>query len=194
MINPTLIFEKIDYLYLKGDKASENWYSEANFFCSNLSLIHGIPIRVIAGILSSLSVLKRWEQNKEMTETFLECQECKHTTTQAKKAELIYTMKDFNYGIDEAGLDKYIMSVLGGHKTKAFYHNIIYPQSSRYVTLDSWMLKAFNEGNLKPTTKQYQRLSEPFIIKADEHKIPVSSLQARIWTYLRNNKLYGKDF
>lgn len=122
MLNSNQIFEKIDYWYNKGDKASENWYSEAFAFCYNLSLIHGIPVRVVVGILSSLSVLKRWEQNKEMTETFLECQECKHTTTKAQKAHTIYMISKVNPLLKEIVQDSHIMLFLGGLKTKAFYH------------------------------------------------------------------------
>ena len=185
MLNSNQILERIDYWYNKGEKASESWYSEANSFCFNLSLIHGIPIRIVAGITSALSPLKRWSQNMEMVETFLECQECKHTTIQAKKAELIYSMKDFKYGLGENGLDKYIMSALGGEKTKAFYSNIMYPQTSGYVVLDSHMLKSFNNGKLKVTKNQYQTLSNYFIQKAFEYQIPVASLQSRIWCKLR---------
>lgn len=185
MLNSNQILERIDYWYNKGDKASESWYLDALSYCDNLSLIYNVPVRVVTGVLASLSVLKRWEQNKEMTEIFFECQECKHTTTQAKKAELIYSMKDFDYGLGENGLDKYIMSALGGEKTKAFYSNIMYPQTSGYVVLDSHMLKSFNNGKLKVTKNQYQALSNYFIQKAFEYQIPVSSLQARIWVELR---------
>jgi hypothetical protein len=47
------------------------------------------------------------------------------------------------------------------------------------------MLKAFNNGKLKPSKNQYQALSNYFIQKAYEYQIPVSALQARIWCKLR---------
>lgn len=61
----------------------------------------------------------------------------------------------------------------------------MYPQTSGYVTLDSHMLKTFNNGNLKPTKNQYQALSNYFIQKAFEYQIPVSALQARLWVAIR---------
>lgn len=185
MLNSNQILERIDYWYNKGEKASENWYSEANSYVHNLSLIYNVPVRVVAGVLASLSVLKRWEQNKEMTETFLECQECKHTTIQAKKAHTIYMMSKVNLFPKDVVQDSHIMLILGGEKTKSFYHNIMYPQTSGYVTLDAHMLKIFNKGNLKITKNQYQALSNYFIQKAYKYQIPVSALQARIWCKLR---------
>ncbi len=185
MSNSNQILERIDYWYNKGEKASENWYSEANSYVHNLSLIYNVPVRVVAGVLASLSVLKRWEQNKEMTEIFFECQECKHTTTQAKKAESIYGLQRYEDTLSDTELDRLIMEFLGGEKTKSFYYSIIYPQTSPYVVLDSWMLKAFNNGKLKPSKNQYQALSNYFIQKAYEYQIPVSALQARIWCKLR---------
>ena len=185
MLNSNQILERIDYWYNKGEKASESWYSEANSFCFNLSLIHGIPIRIVAGITSAMSPLKRWSQNMEMVETFLECRECKHTTTQAKKAESIYGLQRYEDTLSDIQLDRLIMEFLGGEKTKSFYFSIVYPQTSPYVVLDSHMLKAFSNGNLKPTKNQYQTLSNYFIQKAFEYQIPVASLQSRIWCKLR---------
>lgn len=185
MSNSNQILERIDYWYNKGERASENWYSEAQTFCFNLSLIHGIPIRIVAGITSAMSPLKRWSQNMEMVETFLECRECKHTTTQAKKAESIYGLQRYEDVLSDVELDRLIMEFLGGEKTKSFYYSIIYPQTSPYVVLDSWMLKAFNNGKLKPSKNQYQTLSNYFIQKAFEYQIPVASLQSRIWCKLR---------
>lgn len=188
MLNSNQILERIDYWYNKGDKASESWYLDALSYCNNLSLIYNVPVRVVAGVLASLSVLKRWEQNKEITEVFFECQECKHTTTQAKKADAIYGLQRYEDTLSDIELDRLIMEFLGGEKTKAFYHCIVYPQTSGYVCLDSHMLKAFNNGNLKPSKNQYQALSNYFIQKAFEYQIPISALQARIWVEVRKKE------
>lgn len=177
--------ELIDFYYSKSRKEDEDWYQEARDYCEDLSNEYQIPLRVVVGILASLSPKKRWELNKKMTETFLECQECKHTTTQAKKAHTIYMMSKVNPLPKDIVQDSHIMLLLGGEKTKAFYHNIMYPQTSGYVTLDAHMLKIFNKGNLKITKNQYQALSNYFIQKAHKYQIPVSALQARLWVAIR---------
>lgn len=177
--------ELIDFYYSKSRKEDEDWYQEARDYCEDLSNEYQIPLRVVVGILASLSPKKRWELNKKMTETFLECQECKHTLTQSQKARTILMIVNKETILNEREQDRYIMATLGGEKTKAFYHNIMYPQTSGYVTLDAHMLKIFNKGNLKITKNQYQALSNYFIQKAYKYQIPVSALQARIWCKLR---------
>lgn len=180
--------ELIDFYYSQGRKEDENWYQEARDYCEELSKEYQVPLRIVVGILTSLSPRKRWELNKMMTEKFLECQECKHTLTQSRKAKAISMLINKESILNEREQDRYIMATLGGLKTRAFFSNIMYPQTSELVTLDVHILRYFHH-NYKPTPKQYKQLSELFLKKAKEYGIPVANLQSRVWCYLRNGKV-----
>lgn len=163
------------------------WYAEAHSFCKDLSIKYNVPFRKVVGVCVVLSPLKSWNLNKRITEDFLQCNDCGHFESATKKALLILNLK---VEPDQDLLwDHFIMQIIGGKKTKAFYHNIVYPNNYSYVCLDShmWKLKPKKWQHITPN--RYQIMSNVIIQKADELDICPNHLQAILWLKIRKKNI-----
>lgn len=187
-LNPTLIRSQIDYWFENSKKVSSSWYEDTSLYLKELANQYNLPIRFVAATFSALSPQQRFEQNKKNLEHYLKTGHVKHTSRQARKIEM---MKEILEQISESEQDIYFMKILGGDKTKNFFHNLVYPKTSPCPTLDVWMIKGLVDWNKRTLTKkQYKTVSEIFIQKSLEYKIPVTILQSKIWIKIRN---HGKN-
>lgn len=159
------------------NKASEQektegltWYQEAHEYCKELSKEFGIELKKVVGILSALSVQKRWDTNKRITRRFLEGDRRVHFKHQVAKAVAIYN-----------GMEPEI--ALGGLKTVNFYYNILNPKDNNWITIDRWILRMFNETAITP--KKYQRLKQPFIDYSSITNMVGCQVQAICWIVCR---------
>lgn len=155
----------------------KRWYVDANRFCRNVAKRYGVSIRQVAGILAALSARTSWTDNKRKAVRYLAGDRAVHTGSNVAKCDRILTVDD----------DDAIMAILNGDKTRRFYHNIVHPLDSEYVTLDSWMtnLIGVEYGKLKVKGGYQETLYERYEsvvqnVAASMHMRPLE-LQAALW-------------
>ena len=79
LLTRTKVKNNILHMYNLSDKSDRHdWYAEANSFCASLSSDYDLPITTTCGIVSALSPLKTWEQNKVCAKIFLDTGSGKH--------------------------------------------------------------------------------------------------------------------
>lgn len=147
------------------------WYFQAREFCKGLSIEFNVELEKVVGIVSALSPQKRWELNKKIAKDYLQGKKNIHTKTQVSKCDWIMRGDD-------------IEQCLGGLKTINFYHNILNPEDSRWCTIDTWMLKIFNESP-KVNPKHYNQLKQVCIDYSTQIKWVTSTTQAVAWIVQR---------
>lgn len=172
------LFERVTPLTIEGGKS---WYKEANQYCQDLATEYNKTLRQVAGILAALSPMKEWSVNKRQTKQFLEFQTCGTFGRQISKSLDLYNC--IVAELDASKADKFIMATLNGLKTKSFYHNIMYPNSSQLVTVDTHMLKLSNWTFITDT--RYKLIEECIQAKATELNLLPLELQAILWLQIK---------
>lgn len=147
------------------------WYINARRFAEELSEEFNVPLNKIVGIISALSVQKRWDLNKKIARQYLQGKKDIHFKLQVSKCDWIMRGDD---------IDK----CLGGLKTVNFYHNILNPEDSNWCTIDLWMLRIFNERP-KVTPKQYNQLKQVCVDYSKQIKWVTPTTQAVAWIVAR---------
>lgn len=182
-----MIRTKIDYWFNRTSSQLiydySQWYYTTKEWCENTAIEYNIETNKVAGILSALSVMKEFSHNQKLVKQFLECQTCGHMGSALLKANLIYGLENSSNAI--------IMNILNGRKTSSFFHNIMYPGSSEYLTVDFRMWKFFKKDEWKHITpKRYDEMEKVFQETSLDMKISVPSLQAVCWCI---TKYHGKN-
>jgi hypothetical protein len=177
-----------------------NWYKKAHEFALFYSEQYNISIATASALIAVLSPQKSWYQNLLITQEFLETKgnRVRHYKMQVDKARAIYHLNSLYKNADEylTGIEelyiKYIDNVLHGSKTINFFHNILEPENSDYVTIDSHMIQLMT-GNMKckyVTAGQYEFLKKELIKFAAKHNTSAPTMQAKLWVTFRIIKKY----
>ena len=160
------------------------WYPAARAFCLVLSNRTGLSVDQIVGILAALSPQCSWEENKRATEELVLSGTIGVTVcypANVKKAKRILQ------GEDPA-------LVLGGFKVRAFFNNILYPNTSQDVTVDTHAARAaFNqilftrsEQNFIFRRKGNEIIQRAYKTVANAYKVTPCTLQAVIWLTVKD--------
>lgn len=166
--------------------AADVWYSDANRFVCWLSKRYDVPPSTVAGIMAVFSIRTSWRDNKRRLVRFLSTGEIRGTSLHRNKILQIVETSDV----------KRILQILRGDKIKRFFHNILFPQTSPLVTLDSWMIKPLEmfgvsygqltvKGGYEETL--YRRIERAIRLVAQSINRPVATVQAAIWIYIRGD-------
>jgi hypothetical protein len=161
-------------------QASLDWYFILHDYAKNLAERNNLTLIQTAGIISALSPMVMFTTNLRDAERFCSTRSIANLATytkQRKKALSIIGAKS----------EKEVLTILGGNKTKAFFLNILKPQTSMEVVLDTWMIKFFEFKNLTP--KRYWYASNEIQKIAQEMGIMPHQVQALLWVGMR-----GKAF
>lgn len=161
-------------------QASLDWYFILNDYAKNLAERNNITLIQAAGIISALSPMITFQTNLRDAERFAATRRLDNLATymvQRKKALAIIGVKT----------EEEVLKILGGNKTKAFFLNILKPETSQDVTIDSWMIKFFGFKSITP--KRYRQASEVIAKIASEMALKPHQVQALIWVGMR-----GKAF
>ena len=166
------------------------WYKNAHKFCRVLGESTGYSTETVAGILAALSPQLAWGDN------LLGC-------LSLVKTEVIPA----NLNIYPANIDKAHrilagespLAVLGGHKVRAFYCNVLKPIHSRQVTIDTHTARvAFNTLELPPqwvfTPKGNRILQQGYRLAARRRRMLPLRLQAIVWLVMRERLLRKPKF
>lgn len=103
--------------FLKG---GNEWYERAHDVAKHIG---GGNVQRGAGIVAALSPQMSWERNINMAKELVQHGTASHTEDNLRKALKIYE------GADPR-------EVLGGHKVRSFYENIVDPSNPNPVTID----------------------------------------------------------
>lgn len=174
------ILETIAKLNDTNYQASLDWYFVLHDYAQNLADKNGLTLIQAAGVISALSPMINFTTNLRDAERFCATRRLDNLATymsQRKKALAIIGAKS----------EEEVLKLLGGNKTKAFFLNILRPQDSMDVTIDTWMIKFFGFKSLTP--KRYKEASWEIIKVSQELGIMPHQLQALVWTAQR-----GKAF
>lgn len=167
-----------------------SWYEDARNFCCSVAATHAIPLEPVVAVVSLLSPRNKWDRNKLDAETLIAAE---------KKGDPLesVTVATFNGNRQRAWdllkLGKFNPDkIFKGQKTRAFYDNLIDPDSDR-VTVDTWAARAaYNtKANWMRSIgiREYRRLEAQYKTVAKAVKIKPYQLQAVVWVCIRNRLL-----
>lgn len=175
---------KINITYAKGvenilkiyDKsnAKSNWYADARNYANELSKIYDVPSGIVIGVISALSPLKSWEENKKLAISFLKGTHKGHIKSQILKAKKIL----------KANSLEEICTILSGQKTIAFFLNIFNPNQTSVVVIDRHAISivlSSTKHDGKLTKNNYEFFSNCYHIAASKLGVKVGELQADTW-------------
>lgn len=102
------------------------WYPSAKSQASTIALQHGVPLRIVVGVIASLSPNNKWERNlkdaSNMFAVFLRgdpvdvCKPCTYTKMRDKAWSVIEQMPE---------TDAEVETILKGQKIVSFFRNIM---------------------------------------------------------------------
>lgn len=155
------------------------WYLGAHAFAEELSRAYNIPLPLVAGVIAALSPSVHWSANKRQAEALCRAHadggplESVILTTygrQAAKARAILTNAEIHLG-------------KRAFKTRAFFHNIRYPGSGDWVTIDQHMIAAanFTEFWVSGAAWCYNLFVEVIRDIASDQELEPCQVQAIIW-------------
>lgn len=165
-----------------GWDSAERWYMDAHRLCRWLARRYNAPIETVAGVLAVYSMRTSWRDNKRRTVRYFATGE--HTGTMLQYDKV--------FGIERAnGCIRSIMEILRGDKIRRFFHNILFPTTSPFATVDSWIVQplaiAYSQLRGKYGTGEtlYRRVERAIRTVARTLNRPVATVQAAIWFVLR---------
>jgi len=186
ILTRTKVKNNILHFYNQSDKSDRyDWYAEANKFALKLSDDYDIPHTSSCGIISALSPLKTWNNNKQCAISFLETGDGKHMKTFQSKAERILQCD---------GNEECIKDILRGNKIISFFENILHPHKADKVTIDRHALSValrrwIREEDYAGITKvQYRFLEDCYKYTANQIGISPVLLQSSTWERFRKIK------
>lgn len=151
------------------------WYYEANAFCRSLEGEH--TLKQVTGCLAALSPGTEWEHNKRVCAAVVQGITPPYTGYPANmdKAKRILTVAD-------------PLEILKGPKVTAFYDNVLRPEESELVTVDTHIARLFlNKFELNKSDENYVFRSGNKVIQEEVRKlarvynVKPLELQATLW-------------
>lgn len=162
-----------------------DWYMEANNFCKSLSKEFSVPLFKVVGIVSGLSPMKPWNQNKKLAKEFLNGKRSGTFKNNILKCEEILKLSTKNS--DD------VIRILNGNKTVSFFKNIFNFKDRDTVTIDRHAIEiAVNyamEDKLKSlSNSQYEFFKNCYIRASNKLNIRPSKVQSATWVYWREHR------
>ena len=186
VLTRTKVKNRILNIYGKSNDSDRlDWYKDAHDYATLLSKRYSVSVAKCVGVISALSPVKTWSQNKQCADSFLKTGDARHMKTFENKAIEI---------VNSNGTDNSIKDILRGRKIISFYDNIMYPNTSREVTIDrhalsialGWWIK--DEDYAGMTDKQYKFFQDCYIYTSEILGIPPLLLQSSTWVRFRKIK------
>jgi len=166
-----------------------SWYTYAHRIARSLSGIYGYTTEQIAATISCLSPMKPWDRNVTDAITLLSRVRDGNKSNrglmfhkQINKARIILEFCEH-----VTGKDMYPhIAKPNAQKTRSFYHNVAYPDTSQEVTIDSWICKAVGVDYAHLKNKGvYNQIKEVIQSLAVDHSMLPSQFQAICWLVVR---------
>jgi len=189
--------ENVEYFYsLATDterRQGESWYHRAYEFCESLADETGIPIGVIAAVVSALSPGNAWDQNKADAITLIKA----HAAGLGPANVNVCTYKRQKRKAWEI-LDTWDVSLQGsGLKTNAFQHCILCPggravppelaiYNDRHVLGVAVRSTGEYHKALRLTKRRYRNVAAAVAELSQDMGYVACQLQAIVWLVYRN--------
>jgi len=169
------------------------WYADAHAFAWELAVEFNIGTDIAAGIIAALSPACDWEINKRQSREMLQVYAAGKSRRyfigstyppQIRKAWAIRELQDHRADYAEDCVKDAIDSLLGptAWKTRAFFDNILRPDTSRAVTIDRHILVALDCDRRYSRGPAYAEVAGVIRKAAGQRRIKPHQLQAIIWT------------
>jgi hypothetical protein len=102
------------------------WYAEAQAAAKRLALTHGVPLRIVVGVIAALSPNNRWERNVWDADNLLGVY-LGGGSPEEVKVSCYNAMKAKAWGLLDAmpSSDAEVMLILNGQKITSFFCNIM---------------------------------------------------------------------
>lgn len=150
------------------------WYPEANSIAREAG-----DVLVGAGILSALSPRMPWNRNVALArKAFSE------PLTGGALGRSIASVNAIREGADP-------LSVLGGLKTRAFFHNIVAPHADDEVTVDTHAIKIAGVNADSVGVRAYRDIADSYREAAAIAMVLPQEMQAVTWVAWRNGRRGG---
>lgn len=175
----------LSFYHKSSNEDRRDWYAEANLFAKELSEQYDISISICVGVISALSPVKTWSQNKICADKMIAVGKSNHMKQFENKAKEI---------LSSDGSDNAILEILRGSKISSFYLNIMYPSNSENVTIDRHALsvslgKWITDEDYRGMTKvQYKFFVDCYKYTAKQIEISPLLLQSSTWEVFRKIK------
>ena len=194
VLTRTKVVNRLVATYLKtGSEDRYDWYLDAHNYAIYLAKTFNVSVVVASGIISALSPVKRWEENKKLAFTFIKTGgDCGgHMKQFLDKARLI---------LQVATTEEDVIKILNGRKIVSFFRNILHPNDPTLVTIDRHALSlalgvsSTDELYSGMTKLQYEFFVHCYQRAAEKLGISPLLLQSATWVYFRNNKKEWKAY
>jgi hypothetical protein len=174
-----VLAENILAVYRQANPAHQRegavWYQTAHTFAVGLAKRYGVSVEQAAGVIAALSPQLAWTLNERYAD--LICRTGDAPVLGRSKRNALAILDGANP-----------LDVLRGPKTRAFFDNILRPDSSSVVTVDRFahdiaVGEVFGE-RYRPTLERkggYERIADAYRVAAESLGIPPLNLQAITW-------------
>lgn len=164
-------------------QSGKAWYEHAYQFARHLSEDTGLALENVAGVIAALSPRVSWEVN------------CYSAESVVRYAQIDKLYGGYHANVEKAYqcLTAHPLTVLGGAKVCAFYHNILNPHNPEHVTIDTHIARIlFDTLTLTDQQVSYifsrrgNSLAQQCLRKvASQHHVNAVALQAALWLCVR---------
>lgn len=137
------------------------WYQVAHTVAYNLAIEYSRSLSSIAGIIAALSPGCQWTRNIFDTISVLENGSNAITATYGPNKNKAVTIDMGNAPLD----------ILGGHKTRSFYHNMLSPHRDNHVTIDRHAARAGCDWHKEYTPQKFTKTNKYYVLKDAYHSI-----------------------
>lgn len=170
------LLEHYEAAAYQGPADGASWYVDARREARRLARTYNVGLGAACGVIAALSPRVQWSQNLKLAEEVL--------ATGTVKAG---AMRDNLLKAQRIADGEQPLRVLGGPKVRAFYRALTGDADA--AVIDTWMLTAVAWPREGVTQGQYNRIEHALREAARITRLPVSELQAIVWTQVR-----GREF
>lgn len=188
VLTRTKVVNRIVSTYLKSNDVDRyDWYLDAHNYAKYLASTFNVSLVVAAGVISALSPVKLWSQNKKIAYTFIKSGGTTggHMKQFLDKARVV---------LQVAQSEEDVIKILNGRKIVSFFLNILHPADGSRVTIDRHAL-TIATGNICTeemysgmTKSQYDFFVECYKKAAEKLGVSPLLVQSATWVYYRKNK------
>lgn len=166
------------------------WYQKAHEFCQRVADQYQLDLAVVCAIVSALSPMGNWEQNKRDAVRLIE--------TNKGIGDKGYRFVTYGQNVLKAqdvyrgNIDPFkAFSPNTGPKTYNFFHNLLYPNSLEHVTVDRHMVRVVTPDSQSDAIrgKQYKLIADHIKKAAEKLSLVPANLQAILWLDYREQNV-----
>jgi len=166
--------------------AGKRWYADAHEAVLELA-DRGLSHAQAAALVAVLSPACSWERNlvdaNNMLSAYMQQDWAYRPATYGKQVAKARRILADCWGWPAGQVAEYIFTNRGP-KTRAFYWNLLHPDSGEYVTVDRWVCRAL-WVNEKPSLKEYGDIAAAMCTVAADYGVRPCQLQAAMWVHIR---------